>query len=490
MTTPQQSDSQEISTSDLIDFFKSAIAGKSAVSAASYSKAVSALEEFVAYGDPGLSISSPLFLEAWLVAMFFRGLTAKTAVYYLDLISALYGEAAAILHLPSTPSFSDVKARLKRVISDVWQSAVDETHLGRFVNFLRSTLRGDADAKGNILKDILMASMLSGGTDPKKIALARRGDIDEANPEIEEIYRRHADLKRKYIFPLDQTKYTPKQFRIKLEGEFADLFRSRMLRSFGDIHTTVRTYWALFALKNGSRAQDVATIAGPLPSTLPILSLLTPHSSLLIPNPSLLTSHSSLLTPNPERWYAMRMRRGVRFPKLEKRLAELEAHLPSPYIFYPYEEITKRIGKRIKYRRKPVIHDIVFFRYRATDIPELFRRIGDLAWCYRTAGTYAVIPRESMQAFQQTVGMFTPDYEVGEGGSLELAPDDEVVVVGGIFSGLEGKVVETMKTKKGVLYRLRLFGDTNDIEWRLADPKFLRRHPTSAGLKNKPENTI
>ena len=484
MSATDPTDTQIITTQETIDFFKSAIAGKPTSSASSYGKAVSALEDFIASADPGFPLPSSRFIEAWLVAMYFRGLSAKTAVHYLELVSALYGEMSTVHSLPSSTAFSEVKTRLKRNLPDIWRSTVDDTHLGQFVNFLRGTLRGDDDERVNVLKDILLVSMLSAGADPLGVALTRKEDIATAPKEISEIYRRHADTKRKYVFPLEQTKYTPKQFRIKLEEEFASLFKSRMLRCFGDINTTLRTYWALFALKNGVSAHIVAATVGPLPSTLPILSLLTPTPQLPnTPTPQLPNIPTSLLS-NPHRWYAMRLRRGVRFPKLETRLGEVEGRLPSPDVFYPYEEITKRIGKRIKYRKRPVIHDIVFFRYRATDIPELFRRIGDIAWCYRSAGSYAVIPQDAMQVFQQAVGAFTPDYEVGEGGSLELAPDDEVVVVGGIFTGLEGKVVETMKTRKGVIYRLRLFGDSNDIEWRVSDSRLLRPRPNPTAPKN------
>ena len=173
----------------------------------------------------------------------------------------------------------------------------------------------------------------------------------------------------------------------------------------------------------------------------------------------------------------MRLRRGVRFDKLRTRVEMAAERLPRPEVYYPYEEISRRIGKRIEYKRKPVIGDIVFFRYRATEIPGLFREIGDVAWCYRIGGEYAAIPAESMRRFQQAVGMFTPDYEVGEGGALTLRENEKVVVLGGMFSGLEGEVMEAMKTEKGVVYRLRLFGESNDIEWRLADPALLRKLP-------------
>ena len=474
----QAPDSQPVTTQDLLAFFKSAIADKPARTAPSYHKALLSVEKFHAMRAPEAPLASPRFLEDWVVAMYCHGLTSKTAIHYLDLISALYSETAAGLSLPPSSAFADVKRRLKGALPFIWTPTDLFEALPAFLRFLKTDPRSGDDPLDFVYRDILLVSMLLGAKPVEEVALMRREEVENVASPARELLAYHTDAKRKYVFPLSQTAYTPRQFRKKLEDEMATLLDRRLVSRFGDIDITVRSYWAATALQCGLSPHRVAATVGRLPFKLPILSICSEVGE----REESTNAIDSFLVANPLQWYAMRLRRGVRFSQLEACLKIFGSEGKLPELFYPVEEITKRIGKRIKYRKKPVIHDIVFFRYRVTDIPQLFRKIGDLAWCYRTGGAYAAISPKAMSLFQQTVGQFTPDYEVGESGMLTLAPRERVVVVGGLFSGLEGEVLETESYAEGVVYRLRLFGDRNDIEWRVSAKSALLR---SAGKEHK-----
>ena len=472
-----------------------------------YAKPLRALSDFLASHDPGSSIGSTHFLESWLIYLYFRGLTSKSAIHYLDILSALYGKAAEALDLPATTAFSEVKKRLKSALPDIWKARLREDSFEGFLKLLKSSLDREEDPATPVVRDMVLVALLNPGLTLAEVGMLRKEDADRFEPAVREILERHIDAKRKFIFPLGQTKHTPKQFRGLVEDLTRRLFEKHLLQWFGDADTTLKTYWAYAALRSGMSPHPVTEVTGPLPSTLPILALalresteteiksgvakghdLSAGRSRVVPDRDTLhpcthapmhpnAALAALLLSNSPRWYAMRMRRGVRFDHLQRRIEIASEKVPAPSVYYPYEEITRRIGKRIEFKRKPVISDIVFFRYRATEIPRLFGEIGDLGWCYRTGGQYAAIPERSMLAFQQTVGMFTPDFEVGEGGALTLRENEKVVVLGGMFAGLEGEVLEAMETTQGVVYRLRLFGESNDIEWRLANPALLRKLP-------------
>ncbi len=105
----------------------------------------------------------------------------------------------------------------------------------------------------------------------------------------------------------------------------------------------------------------------------------------------------------------------------------------------------------------------------------MFHKIGDLAWCYRNGDTYASIPQAAMETFQKAIGKFTPDYEIGPVGSIALRPGDRIVVVGGAFTGKEGEIIGQSLNENGVIYRIMLWGDNNNIEWRANDSRLIEK---------------
>ena len=191
---------------------------------------------------------------------------------------------------------------------------------------------------------------------------------------------------------------------------------------------------------------------------------------------------AAIFMSRPRRWYVMKLRPGASYEKLTSRLT----HLPSPYrrptLFYPCDEIVRRVGHRKIMARQAILADIVFFNCHDSEIQPLFRQIGDLAWCYRTdgprGGDYAPVPQEEFDLFQRTIGHFTPDYDVAPIGAIPVSKDTSVVVIGGPFQGQTAAIDAILDTPRtGVIYRLRLLGD-NGLEWQIhLDPRLVARRP-------------
>lgn len=163
--------------------------------------------------------------------------------------------------------------------------------------------------------------------------------------------------------------------------------------------------------------------------------------------------------------------------KLRARVTyqEMQDHVRKYYddkcpfeFFYPYDEIKKRIGKKLVTESVPVIKDIVFFRARVTDIFPLFCKIGDIAWCYTTTGKpggdYAAIPRHQFERFQETIGQFTSDYEVAPIGGFEPEEGERVVVLSGLLADREFDISK-IEDGDNTVFQLRMIGD-NGIQWR------------------------
>lgn len=79
----------------MIEKFRSAVLMKSERSRLNYVKAVNCLETFLGTYTYSSDFPSEQTLGDWLLNMRVRGISGKTAIHYLDIISALYKETAS-----------------------------------------------------------------------------------------------------------------------------------------------------------------------------------------------------------------------------------------------------------------------------------------------------------------------------------------------------------------------------------------------------------
>lgn len=462
-----------LSCGELLDFFCVKTDSMSDASVSDYRKAVASLRNFIS-SESGSSPISQVLIEDWLVYMSFRGMSVKTALHYLDLISSLYGMAVNDGLAVSSEMFAKTKARVKRLSADSWKPLVTQNDFSRMLNLTKTAYRQSGELA--LASDMILFSLVNNVMPIRQVALLKREDILGFPRESLTIAERHSNPKRRYIFPLDQTKRTPRQLEAYAEQLAAHLLDLRNIRILGDVQETVMTYWAFAALQCGIAASDVVGILGCPTSGIPslvICSQTDDYSESRIAR--IRNTVSGVFLENPPAWYAMRLRPGVKFDTIDERVCALGANIRRPEFFYPCNEIARRLKKKLVYKQKPILPDIVFFKSRATDVQSLFAKIGDLAWCYTNDGSYASIPYHAMEQFQKAIGKFTPDYEVGPVGSISLRKGDRIVVAGGPFMGLEGEIKDETFDRENVIYRILLWGENNDIEWRVKDSRILEK---------------
>lgn len=89
---------------------------------------------------------------------------------------------------------------------------------------------------------------------------------------------------------------------------------------------------------------------------------------------------------------------------------------------------------------------------------------------------YAVISRNAMETFQQVIGQFTSDSKLYPLGTVELKPEDRVIIIGGDYSGTEAIVEKSPKDTTGdIIYQIRFIDDTG-FEWHIPkDQRLLRK---------------
>lgn len=249
-----------------------------------------------------------------------------------------------------------------------------------------------------------------------------------------------------------------------------------------EISPTNKTLWGCIALNVGIPAGKVRSILGEIPDKLRFLDLCKKWEITSGQQRDIEESVRTSLEKETMHWYAMRLRPHVRFNDLIDRFSLISKEISLPELFYPYEDIALRVGRKLVWKGRPVIRDVVFFKTCKSSIYPLFTRLYDLAWCYKSPGAYpynyAPIPDKAMDQFRNAIGFLSPEFEVMPAGEMKLRSGDKVVIVKGDY---EGRVAEIIKgpdeydTHK--IFRVSLLNSNS--RWDIGiDARLLRPQPS------------
>ena len=220
----------------------------------------------------------------------------------------------------------------------------------------------------------------------------------------------------------------------------------KKLRDLPALSSEDNSSWEMKALKAGVPANKVKAVVGTSGNGLRILELCEPLEISEEEKEELKKFVEESLRKEKKQWFAMRLRPKISFDKLIERFGRISQEVRLPELFYPSEEIARMVGRKIVWKGKPVIKDVVFFKMKKSEIYNLFTKIYDLAWCYRNpglqTGNYAVIPNRAMDEFRNAIGFLSPDFEIAAAGELELKPGDEVVIVNGEYMKERAKILK------------------------------------------------
>ncbi|MCM1140892.1 MAG: hypothetical protein NC453_20165 [Muribaculum sp.] len=463
---------QEGNIDILIKKFRSMALTKSDTSRRNYDKAIRCLETFMGTYPYASDFPSEQTLADWLLNMRVRGISGKTVIHYIDIISALYKDVIS----ESTPNnprlFSEFKARAKQILTSTTKEwPIDDKILKRILSITKSS--SAFSEKMLVASDIFTFSLLNGAMSLLDVAKVKTDEIDDSSDAISVIIKRNSELNRKYLFPLNQSKLTTKQLAENAELKVRGLFVANHITEVESIDDTIKLIWTYAALRCGIPGSEIIAILGAPVRSIPESTICVKSDISIERRSALMETVNTLFCNNPLRWYAMKLRSHVVFEDVENRVKNLDDHILRPEFFYPYDEIRKRVGKKIVKEQQPVIPDIVFFKLRVTDIFSLFNRIGDLAWCYtitgKPGGDYAPIPKRSFERFQETIGHFTPEYEIAAIGGFEPKEGESVVIISGPLANYEFEVDKHVNTDN-VIFQLNMIGD-NGFQWRTSAKK-------------------
>lgn len=442
----------------------------SEATAANHKKAVSAFVNFLGNEKVSFDSFTEPTLTDWAIWLIESGYTLTTAIHYLKYLSALYGKAVADGAACANPGFSCVLQRLRQLPTKE-QRPADRHILKKVQTLIRAA---ESAETSTLTKDITVFSILAGGIGPEQIARYRKDDYTGDNPVLMAIIARHSRPRNKYLFPLRQSERTPRQLCEYLRTAAAAALGTCDPPSPADI-------WSMAAYDCGIPAPEIlACLGGQIPAHNPIYNLVRPAQVDASAKARILSRVAEAITANPVQWHAMQFRPGVSYDSVMRRISAFAGEFTVAETYYPCREIARRTGKKLICRTRPVIPGLLFFKMRRSDVLVMFLHIGDLAWGYHTTGErtspYAVISQTEIDILQQTIGIFTPDTEVYPAGTIPLAANDKVVVIGGDFIGKPGILDSLKKDSDGaIVCRLRLPGG-NSIEWLVdSDPRMVRK---------------
>lgn len=469
-------DNKSINVAELLNILDAQVVLSNGSSASNYKKSIASLRGFLSSHEGCESIAFDSLLENWIVFLAVTsGRSLKTCIHYVDLLSGLYTKAVASGMVGQSDAFALVKAKLRKCDADKFSSFITDESYKRLLSLLRNSAGLTDDLK--LSADILLFSLLNAAIPLISVAKLRKDSLTDFDDDTNALTARIVAKNRSYVFPLSQSGKTDRQLSLSVNRMIIDLFDRRNIIHSDNIQDTVRCYWAYAALRCGVMADEIISVLGCRPVGLPAFAIVKEDSSVSEPRRrEICQIVGAVFSNNPVNWYAMKLRPRVKFRQLRAQIESSADQLPVIDMFYPCEEIARRVNKKIVKEQKPVLPDIVFFKSRYADIRPLFSKIGDLAWCYTSGDRYAAIPDSSMEHFQRTIGKFSPDYEVGPVGSIALNKGDKIVVLSGPFSGYRGEVAGSSPEEYGTVYRIMIFNDQSfSIEWRVNDPRLVQK---------------
>lgn len=465
-----------------LDFFR-VKAGEAATeqTRANLLRAVDTLGGFTAGADLSYSSFGGPLLPEMVSRLLYRGYTPKTiANNVLKRLATLYNKAVCDGLAAPTDAFRSLQAAL---LSERTAQLTGTLDSGTFAK-LRAIIAADCQSQPDLqlAKDIVLMAVYAGGMSYDEIARMRKDDYTGDDDNILSIIARYSLPRNKYLFPLDQIHSTPRQLQRRLLTLIRPLLTRHGLTAAPVAAHTPVTLWANAAMACGIPAADIAACIGPRSADHLVTAVARP--SALGPGEisRIRATVAATLTHNPVYWYAMHLRRQVTLADLTARLADTGITLTE--IYYPMEEIMRKVGHRKIFEQRPVISWLVFFRARRTDLDRLYTAVGDLAWGYRQsrqpASPYAIISDSEVRGYQQAIGTLSPATRLVADDTGQLRSGDPVEVLGGELNGRRGHLITTRTTPGGAtLYRIRLDGGAH-ASWTVdRDPRLVRPLPAS-----------
>lgn len=441
-------------------------------------QAVGLLERFLGGTPATFCDFNEDILGEWVSWLFCRGYSCATVQTYVSRLSALYGKLLKDGIASDKECFPNIREKLNNVSKRCGNVQSDPDCFKK----LRRLVQADCSNSKvrQLARDIVLFSLYNGGLSFEQLYKYKKEDYRGDEKAVLEIVERYSKPKNKYLFPLNQSRRTPRQLSAALSVLYADALKMVGINPESLTSEVPIDLWASAAMRSGLSASDIGGCLEDSTLINPIFYFAR-KSELSDERKAQLRSFvTRMLTKDPDYWFAMQFRPRVDLDMIKERMKDAGIHFISYY--YPMEEIVRQVGKKIKRVARPVVPGLLFFKSKMTGLQELYAHIGDLAWGYRNSrdlrSQYAIIPQSSITSYQMAVGQFIDSIDAYPEGNLRYESGDKVQIISGDFSGqpaiFEKEIRELTKDGKTVvriISRLKLMAAEN-FTWTVdLDPR-------------------
>ena len=452
-------DIKEYTNREFLDFFQSGLKGMSPESRIRYRKTLSEFDVFLTGHHLNMANLSDALLTDWVVELLYRGLSANTVARHLNHINSLV-KSAVKKGMLAPNNDARVLSRALENIGSRLPSLMYRTNYDECLSILKNALKEDGVCKYKVYVDMLLLSLLNGAISFNEILYLKRNALSGFRDFGRTIIERNIDSRRDYVFDLKQSYLTPKQLKATVASGLYSVFGKYVNSTTFEPDDFARSLWVACAIRSGLTASEALRfVNGPTPYALPDFCK---AGTMYTDRDSWIDTINSILFKEMPKWYAMHLRKGVKFDELRREITEKIR--PCPELFYPCETIMKHRNGKMMEKEQPLISRTAFFKNYPENVLPMFSIIGDKAWCYRVSGTndspFAVIPWREMKRFQSAIGVFTPDSEISPLGQLTPRPGESVIVVMAGLGNRTGEVEQIVNKQCGsVIFRVKLTTD-------------------------------
>jgi transcription antitermination factor NusG len=403
------------------------------------------LQRFVRDDDyPLSSVDSPLLME-W-VAVNLEKSTRDTVIRYIESLKTIFTLATDLGVSVDTSIFDEARRYVSELTDESFRfstSRIDDIR-----RLAQRRLFGIAPLDAAV--DAYLYSFYNGGVNIAEVIPLKFTDPQTCEmPQTDIIRDYHRKPVRKYIFPLQQGKMTPRKIEESLVRNFryALRYRNIELGSATPADFIVEAWISVARLVGISLAEICAcSPAAAERMSLPAAATVQVSAER---RSEILRTVANAVVDMSRHWYAIRFVGDERL--VRERVAQ--SSLGDYYkLYYPMEKVCRKVGRKKKLDSRPTIRNVMFLETTPSTVQHIAEgrvELGNyyvITNHYDGSGGYAIIPNAEMRMFSALVSNgqdIIGEEELQE--QMEIISGHYVQLNEGLFKGYSGRVIKVRR---------------------------------------------
>jgi transcription antitermination factor NusG len=402
-------------------------------------KSLRSLKKHLEGKEPGFEDLTEPIIRSWVDSLLPR-LTIATIIRYIESLGQINKHAIRLGYIDRNYIFENIREYIDG-LSEGGFDKVSKT-LVEVVQKLSRVQRTDPPTVGYAI-DAYLYSFYHAGLDIDAVIELQDDSQLCQMPQTAALKAKYFDPRRKYIFPLDQWKRTTKQIKLSIEKDLQHYIRTKEMKVGGRTNAEfITNAWVAAAKTCGISNADICACC-PQVMGNPKLKGVEPSDLNQTQIDEIKSKVANVIIDMVPHWYAIRfIGKDDLVRKSIKEICDT-----TPYtIYYPIEEVYKKIKKKRVVESRPTIRNIMFIQTTANLINRIEsakieqRSFHVLRNQARTNKEFAIIPNKEMRMFSMIVSNGMDIIGEEELQDVEIIEGSYVEITAGLNKGYKGNV--------------------------------------------------